>query len=168
MSMTPYEIFAQMSSEQASQIFEYLFEHEKPLYKAALDSLAKQRKLRPVFVERKPRKERFEWMKTATGRKANDGVAAHLLQIWLVGEHSALLCEFLDALGIKHDDNGTLDSLPEAPPKEDLRKAIDGLLEKHEAGTVAIYLHAFQALDDEAGWSTLAEILEEDGRLKIG
>jgi hypothetical protein len=163
--MTPYEIFAQMNSAQASHIFEYLFENEKPLYKAAIDNLAKQRKLRPVFIERKPRKERFEWLKSAAGRKANDGVAAHLLQIWLVGEHSALLCDFLDALGIEHDDNGTVDSLPEAPEKEDLQKAIDGLLEKYDADTVAIYLHAFQALDDEGGWPALTGILEEDVRL---
>lgn len=165
--MTAHEIFARMSNEQASQIFAYLFENEKQLYKTAIDSLAKQRKLRPVFVERKPRKERFEWMKTATGRKVNEGVAAHLLQVWLVGEQSGLLCDFLDALGIEHDENGTVDSLPDAPAKEDIKNAIDGLLEKHDAKTVAIYLHAFQALNDDEEWPALSEILDEDKRLEL-
>ncbi len=49
-----------------------LFENEKPLYKNLIENLAKQRKLRPVFVERKPRAERFAWIKEALGRKQNE------------------------------------------------------------------------------------------------
>ena len=33
-------------------------------------------------------------------------------------------------------------------------------------GVVAVYLHAFQALDEQ-GWSTLEELLGEDPRLKL-
>jgi hypothetical protein len=31
---------------------------------------------------------------------------------------------------------------------------------------VAVYLHAFQALDEQ-GWPSLAELLDEDPRLKL-
>lgn len=162
----PHEIFAQMPVSTAHKLFGFLFEKEKPLYKAAIDSLAKQRKLRPVFVEKKPRDERFAWMKDSLSRKQNEGVAAHLLQIWLVGNHRTILCDFLDALGIEHDENGTIDNLPPAPDKAALTKAIDTLFEKHDAAVVLTYLHAFQALD-ENGWSTLEELLKEDPRLRL-
>jgi len=165
--MAPNEIFAQMTPEVASEIFSFLFEHEKPLYKATIDALAKQRNLRPVFVERKPRNERFAWMQTTLGRKNNDGISAHLLQIWLVGAHAPLLCDFLDGLGIAHDENGTVESLPSAPSKEQLASVIDGLFSKYNPGVVAVYLNAFQALDDEGGWPTLNEILAEDSRLQL-
>jgi len=129
--------------------------------------VAKQRKLRPVFIERKPRNERYAWLQEALGRKASDAIAAHILQIWLVGQHSKLLCDFLDGLGIKHDENGTIEQLPAEPPREALEKTINDLLQKHDPETVAVYLHAFQAMDD-TGWTTLDEILQSDERLKPG
>ena len=162
-----HEIFSRMPAETAGQLLSFLFEKEKPLYKATIDSLAKQRKLRPVFVERKPRDERHAWMKEILGKKSSEGIAAHLLQIWLVGAQTKLLCDFLDGLGIAHDENGTIEELPSAPPKADLSRVVDSLLETYEPGVVAVYLHAFQALD-ENGWPTLAELLAEDPRLQLG
>ncbi len=164
---TPNEIVLQMPAATAQQLFEFLQEQDKPLYKATIDSLAQQRKLRPIFVERKPKLERYAWMKEALGRKQNEGVAAHLLQIWLIGAHKAVLCDFLDALKIAHDENGTIDELPPAPAKEDLSRAVETLLEKYDPTVIAVYMNAFQALDDK-GWDTLAELLAEDDRLKLG
>jgi hypothetical protein len=162
----PHEIFARMPAETATQLFAFVFDREKPLYKATIESLAKQRKLRPVFVERKPREERHAWMREAMGRKVSEGIAAHLLQIWLIGAHKGILCDFLDALEIPHDENGTIENLPEAPPKEKLQAAVDALLAKHDRHVVAVYLHAFQAFD-EKGWPTLEELLSEDERLRL-
>src|ERR1700761_2758712 len=107
-----HEIFARMPGETATELFAFVLEKEKPLYKATLESLAQQRKLRPIFVERKPKPERHAWLKEALGRKASEGVAAHLLQIWLIGAHKELLCDFLDALESAHDENGTREKLP--------------------------------------------------------
>lgn len=163
---TPHEIFAQMPPAVAEQLFTFLMENEKPLYKTTIDTLAKQRKLRTIFLERKPRAERHDWMRDALGRAVNSSIAAHLLQIWLVGAHAKLLCDFLDGLGIAHDENGTIETLPPAPAKADLVKAIEPLLVTHDPAVVVVYLHAFQALDDQ-GWSSLAELLAEDPRLKL-
>jgi hypothetical protein len=162
----PHEIFARLPAPISEQLFGFLFEKEKPLYKATIDTLTKQRKLRAVFIERKPRAERHEWIREVLGKKVNDGVAAHLLQIWLVGAHAKLLCDFLDGLGIAHDENGTIEELPVAPEKAKLAAVIEEVLTKHEAGVVAVYLHAFQALDDN-GWATLEELLAEDERLRL-
>jgi hypothetical protein len=163
----PHEIFARMSANAASDLLGFLYEKEKPLYRATLDSLAKQRNLRPVFLERKPRNERHAWLHEALGRKANSTISAHLLQVWLVGAHSSLLCDFLDGFGISHDANGTLETLPPAPPEEDLIRVLDQLLAKYPAETVSIYLHAFQSLDGE-GWTTLETLLQKDSRFALG
>jgi hypothetical protein len=160
------ELFAKMPAAVAAQIFTHIGENEKQLIKATVDTLAAQRKLRPIFVERKPKNERFAWIQEALGRKQNEGVAAHLLQIWLVGAHSKLLCDFLDGLGIAHDEHGTIEELPGAPEKAKLAEVVNGLFEKHDPAIVAIYLHAFQATDD-TGWSTLEELLAEEPRLKL-
>jgi hypothetical protein len=41
------------------------------------------------------------------------------------------------------------------------------LVQKHDPALVAVYMHAFQALDDSGGWPSLEELLAEDERLKI-
>ena len=164
--MKSHDLFSRMPPAVAVQLFTFLHESEKPLYKATIDTIAKQRNVRPVFIERKPAAERYVWMKDTLGRKQNIDVAAHLLQIWLVGAQSNLLCDFLDALGISHDDNGTIEQLPPAPAKDALTKAIDACCAKHDPQVVAVYLNAFQALD-ENGWSTLGELLAEDSRLRL-
>ena len=166
--MAPNEIFSKMTPGVASQIFSFVFEKQKPLYTATVETLAKKRNLRPIFIERKPREERFAWLKESVSRAANSDVAAHLLQVWLIGAQSALLCDFLDALGIPHDANGTVEQLPPAPAKEQVAGAIDALLARHDVEVVGVYLHTFQALHEEGGWPTLGELLEADARLKLG
>jgi hypothetical protein len=164
--MSPNDIFVQMPETTCAAMLGELFDNEKPLYRNLIENLAKQRKLRPIFVERKPRSERFAWIKEALGRRQNEPIAANFLQIWLVSRHSAMLCDFLDSLGIKHDDNGTVDKIPSQPEKPALEAAVSALLEKYESPLVAVYLHAFQALD-ETGWPLLDEIIAADTRLQL-
>lgn len=156
-----------MSTEMAEELFGFLHDKERKLYRATIDTLAKQRKFRPVFIEQMPKPKRHAWMKEALGRASNSSVSAHLLQIWFVGGHSDLLCTFLDELGIKHDDNGTIEELPPSPDKAAVTKAVDALFAKFPAPLVVVYLHVFQALDDNGGWAALEELIAEDARLKL-
>ena len=163
----PHEIFAQLPLETAARIFADLHAVQKPLYKAAIDSLAKAHNLRPVFVERKSRPEQHLWLAEKARRRQHDSIAAHLLQAWLVGSHKALLCEFLDGFGIAHDENGTVEVLPPAPAKEDLLRVINTLRGRYDSQLIAIYLNTFQSLDSE-GWDTLAGLIREDPSLQLG
>ncbi len=165
--MKSHEIFQHISPTQAVAIFTYLQQEQKPVLKAAIQGLAEQRHLRPIFVERKPPNERYPWLQNALGRKFNDTLAAHLLQAWLLGAQKQMLCDFLDALGIKRDDDGTVENLPASPPPAELKAAIDQLLAKYPAEAVAIYLHAFHDMDSETSWPPLGEILQEDERLQL-
>jgi len=166
--MKSYEIFQQMSPTLSGEILSYLQKEQPPVFKSVIQTLASQRNLRTVFIERKPPVERYAWVKTTLGRKASDLLAAHLLQAWLLGAQKPMLCAFLDSLGIKHDEDGTVEQLPESPPKEDLRKAIDQLLQKYRPENVAVYLHAFHDMDSTVSWLPLGEVLAEDARLKLG
>jgi len=60
-----YEIFGRLSPKLTNEIFAHLLENEKPVYKAMIQNIATRRKLRPVFIERKPRDERHDWLKQA-------------------------------------------------------------------------------------------------------
>ncbi len=165
--MKSHEIFQKMSPALAGEIFGYLQREQKPVLKAAIQGLANQRHLRAVYVERKPPNERAVWLQSALSRKISDTVAAHLLQAWLLGAQKPMLCDFLDAVGIKRDDDGTVENLPESPPKEKLTEAITQLVEKYPAEGVAVYLHAFHGMDSEVSWPPLGEVLAEDKRLRL-
>ena len=165
--MRAHEIFQRMSPTLAAQIFTFLQTEQKPAYKAALQGLANQRNLRAVFIERKPPIERFPWMQSALGRSISDSLASHLLQAWLLGANKQMLCDFLDGMEIKHQDDGTVEDLPPAPPKEKIAAAVSRLLDKYSAETVAVYLNVFRDMDSAVQWPALDEILREEPRLKL-
>jgi hypothetical protein len=76
-----------------------------------------------------------------------------------------MLAEFLDFLKIKHE-KGVVEDLPPTVPDEDLEKAVEDLLARHEPEVVSLYLHAFFSLN-EASWPHL-ELILTDPRLKLG
>ena len=165
--MKSHEIFQHMSPALAAQIFTFLQTEHKPVYKAAIQGLANQRNLRGVFIERKPPAERFPWMQAAFARKISDSLASHVLQAWLLGANKKMLCDFLDALEIKHAEDGTVDELPAELPKEKIAAAVEQLLVKYPAETAAVYLHAFREMDSAAQWPALDEILAQEPRLRL-
>src|SRR3981081_1676751 len=112
-----------MSPVLAAQIFTFLQTEQKPVYKAAIQGLANQRNMHMVFIERRPPIERHTCMAAA--------LASHLLHAWLVGAHKKMLCDFLDALEIKHEEDGTVEEIPPAPPKEKIAAAAAQLLGKY-------------------------------------
>ena len=166
--MKSHEIFRRMSPALAVQIFTFLQAEQKSVYKLAIQGLANQRNLRGVFIERKPVAERHVWMREALGRGVSDVLAGHILQGWLLGANKRMLCEFLDALGIKHAEDGTVDELPPEPPKEKVLSAVEQLLGKYPAEKVAVYLCAFQDMDSTLSWPVLNEIISSDNRLVLG
>jgi hypothetical protein len=164
--MKCYEICGRVSPELMNSILGFLLEQEKPVYKAMIQNLATRRKLRPIFIERKPKIERHIWIQQALSSKSSDELAIQLLQIWLLGAYREMICEFLDLLEIKHDGKGVVEDLPPEPSREALAETIAKLLEKHQREVVAVYLHAFQAMD-ETGWATLEEELRDDKRVAL-
>jgi hypothetical protein len=91
---------------------------------------------------------------------------ATLLRGWLVKRHVQLLKDFLDALGVPHQD-GVVEDLPESMDDAKLRAAVETVLAKHPREVVTVYLHAFYEMN-EARWSNLKSLLETDPRLQLG
>ena len=164
--LTAHELFGFMSQALALEILAYAYESDKPLYHATLTAVAEARKLRPVFLERQPRAERHVTMLAALSRPAMELVTGNLIRTWLLKKHKAMLADFLDGLGIAHEE-GVVENLPDSMDDARLRTAVDGLLAKYPPETVAVYLHAFNDMN-EAKWTNLKAMLESDKRLELG
>ena len=164
--MKAHEIYQRISPALNESLLSALFASDKPAYKATLTALGNQRKLRPIYLERKPRAERHTWMQQAMGQKVSDEIALNLLQFWLLTSQQPMLTDFLDGLGISHDGKGAVEEMPESPDREKLSSAIDTLLAKYPHENVAVYLQTFQSMNDPI-WAPLDDILATDERLRL-
>ncbi len=164
--LASHELIGFVSPGLANEILTFTFESDKPTYKAALASVAQARHLRPVFLERQPRAQREATMLATLTRPALDQMAATLIRAWLVKKYQAMLVDFLNALGIEHKE-GVVDDLPPAMDDAKLKTAVDVLLAKYPPEVVAVYLNAFNDMN-EANWENLKTMLQADSRLQLG
>jgi hypothetical protein len=163
--MTANELFGAISPGLASRILEDVYTSDKDLYRAAMAAIAPARKVRPVFLERQSRPDRHKFMASALGMRSLEPIAGNLLSGWLVKHQSTMLAEFLDFLKIKHE-KGVVEDLPKTVPDDELEKAVEDLLTRHDPEVASLYLHAFFSLN-EASWPHL-ELILTDPRLKLG
>jgi hypothetical protein len=164
--MTANQMFTEMSPALAVRIVEEVHATDKDLYRVALASVAQAKKLRPVFLEQRPKAERFRMMAEAFRRQDLQLVAGNVISGWLVKNQSALLIDFLNALNIPHE-KGVVENLPAAVDDKALTGAVETLLGKYPPEVVGLYLRAFLDMN-EAEWPNLKKILAEDVRLMLG
>lgn len=164
--LNAHEIFGFMSPALAQEIINDLHTSEKAIYRASLDGVAQAKKVRTIFLERKTRGEQHKDVIEALCRPSLNLVALNVLQAWLLKCQTVLLAEFLDALGIAHQ-KGLVDNIPETMDDAKLKAAVEGLLAKHPHEKVAVYLRAFNDLN-ETNWPNLGALLDSDARLQLG
>jgi len=164
--LTSHELMGFMSPALALEIINYVYESDKPLYRTVLAAVAEARKLRPVFLERQPRTDRHNTMVQTLARPSLDAVTGNLVRAWLLKKYKSMLCDFLDALGITHNE-GVVEDLPPTIEEEKLRAAVETLLGKYPPEVVAVYLNAFHDMN-EVDWPNLKALLEGDKRLQLG
>jgi hypothetical protein len=164
--LSSHELFGFMSPALALEILTYAHESDKPLYRASLNAVAEARKLRPVFLERQPRAQRHATMLATLSRPALDLFTGNLIRNWLLKKHKTMLVDFLDALAIPHNE-GVVEDLPKTIEDAKLNTAVAALLAKYPPEAVAVYLHAFNDMN-EVEWPNLKAMLDSDPRLHLG
>jgi len=164
--LTSHELLGFMSPALALEILTYAFESDKPLYRSTLAAVAEARKLRPVFLERQPRVQRHAAMLTTLSRAGARNrhrqphphlppqeVQRHAVRVPRRSGHSP--------------QRGVVEDLPPSMEDAKLRAAIDVLLAKYPQEVVAVYLNAFNDMN-QVEWPNLKSMLEADKRLQLG
>jgi len=165
--MKAFEIFQKMNPETAVSVFQFLRNEQREVYSASLAALAANRKLRPVFIQRKPVAEQIAWLGRNVQLRGSDEVAEQTIQLWLLKENKELLVDFLDGLGIKHDGDGAADDIPEKLNAKKLKATVAKLLKDYDPERVRIYLHIFQTQSSK-GWPELEKLVAETPELQFG
>ncbi len=165
--MKAHEIYQQIDSAVVAQMLDWFRANDRNVYKSAVSSIAANRKLRPVFVQKKTLPEQYAWIHKSLQSKPCDMIGEHLMQVWLMAGNQALLVTFCDALKIPHDGKGAVEGeLPDELDAELLKAAIEQLLANHDARVVTVYLHMFN-MQRPDGWPQIAALLAENSQLKL-
>ena len=162
-----HELYNAVDPALVTQMLDWFRDNDRNVYKSAVATLAQSRKLRLVFIQKKPVPEQYAWiLKTLRGRQA-DTVGEHLLQAWFMAGNQPMLAKFCDAMGIQHDGKGSVTGdLPEEIDAAKLDAAVDALLESFDPKLVSLYLHVFN-LQTPGGWDSLTAKLAADSRLAL-
>lgn len=164
--MSPNQLLQAIGPELRAQIMTYLQTDQRPAYKAVIDSLAPQRRLRPSFILEKSRVKQAEWLLEQLNSKSNEEVTAQIFQIWLLKGQMQMLITFLDAAEIAHDGKGEVTELPEEITDAKAEAAVTAMLAQFPAKQVALYLHMFQQ-QRPGGWPSLTKAMEARPELKL-
>ncbi|MGL4401845.1 MAG: hypothetical protein ACRCXD_18440 [Luteolibacter sp.] len=166
--MKAHELYTAVDPAFISQILDWFRANDKNVYRSAVATLATNRKLRPVFIEKKSMADQYAWIQKTLKLKACDTIGEHLLQAYLMAGQQSLLAMFCDGMGIPHDGKGSVvGDLPKKLDSERLNTTIDRLIDIFEPRLLTVYLHCFNMQKPE-GWPELNAKLESDERLKLG
>jgi len=164
-TMQAHQLFKTISPTLASQIIQWMRDEEKPVYKAAVTSLAQQRNLRPVYITQKPRDAQVAFLVESLKMRVTEGVGENILQVWLMKGRPTMLASFLDTLGVTHDGKGGVEGeIPENLDAAKIEEGVNKLLETFPAEEVAVYLNLFQ-LQRAGGWPEIDAAMASHGLL---
>lgn len=149
-------------------MLDWFRDNDRNVYKSAVATLASKRKLRPVFIQKKPVTEQYEWIHKTLKITACDSIGEQLLQAYLMAGQQSMLGMFCDGLGIPHDGKGSVvGDLPKGLDPEKLNATVDRLVDIFDPKMFTVYLHCFN-MQVPGGWPELTAKLDNDERLVLG
>jgi len=162
-----HELYTAVDPAIITQILDWFRANDRNVYNSAVATLANNRKLRPVFIQKKTLTEQYTWITKTLKINACNTIGEHLLQAYLMAGQQSLLAMFCDGLGIPHDGKGSVvGDLPKKLDPERLDSTVDRLVDIFDPKLFTVYLHCFN-MQIPGGWSDLNAKLESDERLKL-
>ena len=152
-TLTPSRLWRRMTSAQrlrAARAFWAAEDAADDQVQAAL-LIAQQKKFRPKFVLGLDDERRAKHLATLVGLP--EAMAARALVVYHLTEQRPLMGEFLDALGLKHD-NGLIEEDDAKPDESKIAAAVAAVAAKYSAEDVSLYLTTLVS-QDPGTWHAL-------------
>lgn len=158
--MRSYQVFARMPPEQAVHVVKALAEKAPAVFAQAVAVASAAMKARPVYLQRQPLEKRAAAVRRTLARVAANDVASEVLAVYFLECRKDLLVEWLDGVGLAHEDGTLADDLPPPPPDDDLRAAVERFRAVDGDADRGLLLCAFAA-QDAIEWPALDALLAE-------
>ena len=145
--MRSYQVFASMSNDEAVRLLRALAEQSPGAFANAVAVAAVALKARPVYLQKQPFERRAEHVRRALARVAANPMASEILAAYFLECRKPLLVEWLDTVGLAHEDGMLSADAPAQPKSKELAKAIDTFLAAGDDVDRPLLLRAFAAQD---------------------
>jgi hypothetical protein len=143
--MKAWQVFASMDPERAVRFFASLQQRLPGFYNSAVGAASASLRARPVFLLRQPVEKRAEAMRQALAKVRSNDLAEEILASYFLDCRKELVVEWLDALGLAHEEGILKEDEPACPAPEVLREATQKFLAAGDDADRPLLLRAFAA-----------------------
>jgi hypothetical protein len=157
--MRSYQVFAGMPPERATALLKGLAEKAPAVCEQAVQAASAALKARPVYLRRQPLEKRAAAVRRALARVNANEIASEILAVYFLECRKELLIEWLDRVGLAHEEGTLKDDLPPQPTEAVLREAVQAFLGADADPDRELLLRAFAA-QDVVEWPQLDALLE--------
>ena len=156
--MRSFQVFAAMAPDEAERMMRVLEKESPAMFRQAVDAAAIAIKARPVWMRKQPFDKRAQAVRRSLSRVAANLVADELLAIYFLECRKPLLLEWLDLIGLKHEDGTLADDEPAQPDPAALAAAVEKYRGAAEDPDRDLLLRAFSA-QSAVSWPALDSLL---------
>ena len=156
--MRPHEIFAAMQPDHAEAFFGRLAEQSPMMFSQAVHAAAVATNSRPRFLLKQPMPKRVAAVRRALARVASGPIAEEVLAVYFLECRKEMLVEWLDAIGLEHEDGILEASAPPSPEQAQLEKAVAEFRGRDADPDRGLLLRAFAA-QSAIDWPALDSML---------
>jgi hypothetical protein len=157
--MRSYQVFAAMSPQRAGEMMRVLQEKAPAMVAQSVAVACGALRMRPAYLKRQPLEKRAEAVRRTCARVVADSFAAELLAVYFLECRRELLVEWLDLIGLEHEEGTLKSDAPPPPPDAKLRKAVEGFRAVDADADRELLLRAFAA-QSAIEWPALDALLE--------
>ena len=158
--MRPHEIFAAMPPEQAEAFFGRLAQDSPMMFAQSVHAAAAAMKSRPQYLLKQPMPKRVASVRRALTRVAASDLAEEVLAVYFLECRQSLLTEWLDALGLDHEEGVLQEEAPASPDATQLEKAVAQYRSAEDDPDRLLLLRAFAA-QNAINWPALDALIAQ-------
>lgn len=154
----PSRIWKRLAADRRAAAAELFWSDEQSAEQQvdACAAIATQMKFRPKTVLSLPLDKKTKYLVNLPN--VSDAVAARALVNYHLGAQRPMMGEFLDALGVAHEEGLIKDETVVKPESEKLRAAASAIAQKFPPEDVSLYFSTLVSQDPDT-WGELAELV---------
>ena len=157
--MRPNQIFAAMSQEKCGQIMEKIAKESPEAIKQTVAAAALALKFRPQFLLKQPLAMRVSSVRRALSRTSANALAEELLAVYFLKCRLDLLTEWLDLIGLEHEEGILKAEVVTSPSESALKESVAKFRGASADEDRELLLQAFAA-QTAIDWPVLDRLIE--------
>lgn len=156
--MRSFQVFAAMTAPESEAFFGEIKDAAPGIFQQSIYAAAATLKMRPAFVKKQPFPKQVAYAKRALSRVAANAMADETLAMYFLEVKKDLLIEWLDQVGVEHEEGALTEDSPEEPSPAKVTEAVEKFRGADDDTDRELLLRAFSA-QSSIEWPTLDALI---------